>query len=101
MGIVKANYKGACDKCRAPIAEGDKCYVEKGKPRVCLKCAPPGAKEVKSWPSTKLDLPTEVALEAMKGILIRHPALKVEELAQLSWKASDGFMAQRVARGIK
>lgn len=99
--LVKSNYDGKCSKCQAAIKVGDKVFIKKGQPRLCEKCAPPGAKEKKDWAPKTLDLPTQVAFEAMKGILIRHPQLKADELAMLSWKASDKFIEQRAARGIR
>lgn len=101
MGLGEAYTDGTCSKCGEKYKKGDKIAFQKGsKDKLCAKCAPKDVGKRPFVPS-RLDLHTEVALEAFKGILARHPALKAQELNQLSWKAADGFMAERAQRGIK
>lgn len=128
MGRVKAKQAGKCGKCRGSFKEGEEIGVEKGKPPLCAKCAPP-APEKKNWPGkvfggpavpinvvnlTPWDLFAAAAFSFLEqdstivypvvneGISIDEgTVLIISKASEIAGKIADAMMAERIKRGIK
>jgi ribosome-binding protein aMBF1 (putative translation factor) len=101
MGIVTSNWDGKCSKCGGEIKKGEKVCVEKGKPRLCVKCAPSGVTEKKYYNQPKQDIRDVYALEILKAIMKRHEKMLVADTAVVTFKLVDAIMAERGKRGMK
>jgi hypothetical protein len=103
MGIVISKYKGDCSKCKSQIVEGEKCFVEKGvKGRLCVKCAPPGAKETKPFVPKPVEPVFRVyAQVVLQALIERRPNLLVPEVLKITTLIADGMVAEELKRGIK
>lgn len=106
MGIAEAFRDGKCANptCQKPFKKGEKVCVEKGKPALCLKCAPEGAKETRNWGNggaKQLDIRDTYALKAMEKMMERHEKLLARDMSKVVFEIVDAMMEERKKRGMK
>lgn len=104
MGIGKAFKDGKCGKCGAAIKKDDDICFEKGKPPLCIKCAPPDArKQQYRGAGPKIYTEEEISVIAMRALIEKHPKLVVGDLVHIStsigWAMKAEFKRRAAAGG--